>query len=169
LAGRRFGSWEALNEWLLTWCVTVADQRIHGTTHEKPIERFVSENLTPATRPAYRYEQVRVRKVPADALVSIAAARYSVPVNYVGQTVTVHEGAADYQIFCDSRLIARHEKSARHSVVIDPEHYRGLIRSGKLFDPASPPRWDPAYLGLGEVTVRDLSVYERLSQLGGEL
>jgi transposase len=169
LAGRRFGSWEALNEWLLTWCVTVADQRIHGTTHEKPIERFVSESLTPANRPAYRYEQVRVRKVPADALVSIAAARYSVPVKYVGQTVTVHESATDYQIFHDSRLIACHDKSARHSVVMDPEHYRGLIRSGKFPDAPSPPRWDPAYLGLGEVTVRDLSVYERLSQLGGDL
>jgi hypothetical protein len=71
---------------------TVADQRIHGTTHEKLIERFVSENLTPANRLPYRYEQVRVRKVPTDALVSIAAARYSVPVKYVGQTVTVHRG-----------------------------------------------------------------------------
>jgi hypothetical protein len=71
LAGRRFGSWEALNEWLFTWCVTVADQRIHGTTHEKPIERFVSEGLTAVgNRPAYRYEQVRVRKVPTDCLVS---------------------------------------------------------------------------------------------------
>jgi transposase len=168
LAGRRFGSWEALNEWLVTWCVTVADQRMHGTTHEKPIERFVSEGLTPANRPAYRYEQVRVRKVPADALVSIAAARYSVPVQYVGQTVSVHEGATEYQIFHDTRLIARHEKSARHSVVMDPEHYRGLIRNGKLSNAPSPPRWDPAYLGLGEVTVRDLSIYERLSQPGGE-
>lgn len=169
LAGRRFGSWEVLNEWLLTWCVTVADQRIHGTTHEKPIERFVSENLTAATRPAYRYEQVRVRKVPADCLVSIAAARYSVPVKYVGQTVTVHEGACEYQIFHDSQLIARHQKSARHSVVMDPDHYRGLIRSGKLSDAPAMPRWDPAYLGLGEVTVRDLAVYERITQAGGDL
>jgi len=168
LAGRRFGSWEALNEWLLTWCVTVADQRIHGTTHQKPIERFVSENLTPANRPAYRYERVRVRRVLADSLVSIAAARYSVPVQYVGKTVTVHESAADYQIFYDSRLIARHEKSARHRVVMDPEHYRGLIRRGKLSDPPSPPCWDPAYLALGEVSTRDLSVYERLSDFGGE-
>jgi transposase len=169
LAGRRFSSWEALNDWLMTWCVAVADQRIHGTTHEKPIERFVSENLTAANRPAYRYEQVRVRKVPTDALVSIAAARYSVPVHYVGQTVTVHEGAADYQIFHDSQLIARHQKSARHSVVMDPAHYRGLIRRGKLCDSPAPPRWDPSYLALGEVTVRDLSVYERLSECGGEL
>jgi hypothetical protein len=81
-----------------------------------------------------------VRKVPTDALVSIAAARYSVPVKYVDQTVTVHEGAYDYEIFHDSQLIARHPKSARHSVVMDPEHYRGLIRKGRLSDSPSPPR-----------------------------
>jgi hypothetical protein len=51
---------------------------------------------------------------------------------------------------------------------MNPEHYRGLIRSGKLIDAPSPPHWDPAYLGLGEVTERDLSVYERLAQCGGE-
>jgi len=52
---------------------------------------------------------------------------------------------------------------------MDPEHYRGLIRSGKFSGVPSPPRWDPAYLGLGEVTVRDLSVYERMSECGGGL
>ena len=109
-----------------------------------------------------------MRKVPADCLVSIAAARYSVPIQYVGQTVTVHESATDYQIFHDAQLIARHDKSPRHSVIMDPEHYRGLVRSPKLTEAGSPPQWDPAYLKLGEVAVRDLSVYERLGQNGGE-
>lgn len=170
LAGRRFSSWEELNEWLDTWCVTVADQRIHGTTHERPIERFSREGLTPVgKRPPYRYEQVRIRKVPCDALVSIAASRYSVPVRYVGETVTVHESATHYEIFHDSTLIARHEKAARHSVVMEPEHYRGLIRAGKLPCPATPPQWDPAYLRLGEVAVRDLSLYEAIVEQGGDV
>jgi transposase len=170
LAGRRFGSWEALNEWLLTWCVTVADQRIHGTTHEKPIERFVSEGLTAfGSRERYRYEQILVRKVPADCLVSIAAARYSVPVKYVGQTVSVHESATHFEIFHDASLIARHEKSRRHSVVMDPEHYRGLLRAGRNSSTQPPPpQWDPAYLGLGEVAVRNLAVYDTIARCGGE-
>lgn len=42
-------------------------------------------------RPPYHYERVCLRRVPADALVAIAAARYSVPVEYVGTTVSVHE------------------------------------------------------------------------------
>ena len=47
LAGRRFVSWDALNTWLEEWMATVADQRVHDTTHERPIERFARETLTP--------------------------------------------------------------------------------------------------------------------------
>lgn len=171
LAGRRFNCWEELNAWLLSWCETIADHRIHGTTHEKPIERFLTERLIPrANHPRYHYEHIRIRQVPSDSLVSIAATRYSVPVQYVGATVTVHEQAMHYEIFSDGVRIARHQKSARHSVVMDPEHYRGLIRT-KNSNPPTPlaPQWDPAYLALGEVTVRDLHIYERLSQSGSEL
>ncbi len=75
-----------------------------------------------------------VRKVPPDPLVSIAAARYSVPVRYVGATVMVHETATHYEIFHYNTLIARHQTADRHSVVMIPEHYAGLLRPG-LFRP----------------------------------
>jgi transposase len=47
LDGRRFRSREELNDWLERWSLEVADQRIHGTTHERPAERFAQEQLTP--------------------------------------------------------------------------------------------------------------------------
>ncbi|MBK9997118.1 MAG: transposase [Nitrospira sp.] len=131
LAGRRFASWDALNAWLQEWTVTVADQRVHGTTHERPIERFARETLTPlGSRSPYHYERVRLRRVPADALVAIAAARYSVPVEYVGTTVHVQESSRHYEIFHGGVCIARHAKSPRHAVVVDRAHYRGLPRAG---------------------------------------
>lgn len=168
LAGRRFGSWEALNTWLEEWAVTVADQRVHGTTHERPLERFAREALTPlGTRPPYRYEQVRVRRVPTDALVAIAAARYSVPVQYVGTTVSVHETSTHYEIFHDAVCIARHAKAARHAVVMEAAHYRGLLRPGLAAASATPPQWDPAYRHLGEVPVRDLALYAAIAEQGG--
>jgi len=40
LAGRRFDDLEGLNAGLLEWCLGVADQRVHGTTFERPAERF---------------------------------------------------------------------------------------------------------------------------------
>lgn len=163
LAGRRFGSWDALNAWLLAWCTTVADVRVHGTTHERPLDRFAREGLTPlGTRPPYRYERLRTRRVPSDALVAIGAARYSVPVQYVGTTVTVQETASHYELFAGDACIARHARAARHTVVMDPAHYASLRRP--VPPPAAPPQWDPAYRGLGEVVVRDLATYAAIAE-----
>ena len=40
LAGRSFASFEDLQRHLARWMVGVADERIHGTTKEKPSVRF---------------------------------------------------------------------------------------------------------------------------------
>ena len=170
LAGRRFNSWDELNGWLERWSLEVADLRIHGTTHERPIDRFAHEQLTPlGTRPPYHYQRVQMRQVANDALVMLGAARYSVPVEYVGKTVSVQESATHYEIFHQDRLIARHAKAARHSEVMEPAHYAGLLRAAGNPSPATPPRFDPYFSGFGEVMVRDLKLYEALSQNeGGE-
>jgi transposase len=168
LAGRRFASWDALNTWLDEWMATVADQRVHGTTHERPVERFARETLTPlGARAPYRYERERVRRVPADALVAIGAARYSVPVHYVGRTVTVHETATHYELYEGDTCIARHAKAPRHAVVMEQGHYQGLFRPGGAASPAGPPQWDPGYQPVGEVMVRDLAHYAAVVEQGG--
>jgi hypothetical protein len=171
LAGRRFASWEELNQWLERWSTEVADLREHGTTHERPIDRFAHEQLTPiATRPPYRYERVRTRRVANDALVAVGAARYSVPVDYVGMTISVHESLGYYEFFHDGKLIARHQKAARHSVVMEPAHYAGLLRVGGRARLGTPPRFDPCFGNFGEVMVRDLALYEAVSSgEGGEV
>lgn len=171
LAGRRFNSWEELNGWLERWNGEVADVRLHGTTHERPLERFAREQLTPlASRPPYRYEQVRVRRVATDALVAVGAARYSVPAEYVGTVVSVQESAEHYEFFHQDKLVARHPKAARHSVVMDPAHYAGLLRVNRQAALPPAPRFDPNFNRLGEVMVRDLALYEAASQYeGGEV
>jgi hypothetical protein len=163
LAGRRFASWAALEAWLEEWAATVSDLRVHGTTHERPIDRFARETLTPLGRqPPYHYTAPRRRIVAADALVAIAAGRYSVPVRYVGQTVDVRETATHYVIVAGGTCIAQHAKAGRHAVVMEPAHYAGLLRPA-----ASPitdaPQWNPAYHALGVVEVRDLAIYDTLS------
>jgi transposase len=170
LAGRRFSSWDELNGWLERWSVEVADVRVHGTTHERPIDRFAREQLTPlGTRPAYRYERVQRRQVANDALVTVGAARYSVPVEYVGKTVSVQESAEHFEFFHQDRLVARHHKATRHSVVMAPEHYAGLLRVTRRTALPTPPRFDPNFDRLGEVMVRDLALYEAASlSEGGE-
>ena len=170
LAGRRFSSWAELNGWLERWSGEVADVRIHGTTHQRPCDRCAREQLTPlGSRPPYRYERMRVRRVANDALVAVGAARYSVPAEYVGALVSVQESIEHYEFFHEEKLIARHQKATRHSVVMEPAHYAGLLRVGRETALPPAPRFDPNFGRLGEVMVRDLALYEAASQSkGGE-
>jgi transposase len=164
LVGKRFGSWAQLNGWLLEWATTIADTRVHGTTHQIPLARFAAEQLTPlAGRPPYRHERVRHRVVPRDALVAIDGSRYSVPVRYVGATVTIRELASGYQICLDDQPIASHPRLGRHRVAMEPAHYAGLLRpGGRSALPPAPPRWDPGYPAAADVEVRDLATYAAL-------
>ena len=169
LAGKRFGSWAQLNDWLLEWATTVADTRVHGTTHEVPLARFRAEQLTPlGSRPPYQQERVRPRIVPKDALVAIDGSRYSVPVRYVGATVRVRERADGYEICAGETVIAQHPRLGRHQVAMEPAHYVGLLRpgGGRSLLPPAPPRWDPGYPVEAEVAVRDLAMYAALVEGG---
>lgn len=164
LAGKRFGSWDALNAWLLEWATTIADQRVHGTTHEIPAERFAREALTPlGARPPYQWARVRRRIVATDALVSIAGSRYSVPARLVGATVEVHESAAGFAIQHADTVVAEHARRPRQQVVMDPAHYAGLLRVDRTPLAAAPPQHDPRYQHVGTVEARDLAIYEAIS------
>jgi len=136
LAGRRFVSWDVRNTWLEEWSGTVVDQRVHETTHERPIDRFVRETLTPlGARALYRDERAHVRRVPADVVVSIGTARYSVPVQDVGTTVTVRETITHSAVFTGTVCMARHAKAPRHAVVRDRTHDYGLRHPGGAHQP----------------------------------
>lgn len=164
LAGKRFLSWAHLNAWLLEWTTTVADLREHGTTHEAPLTRFAQEQLTPlGVRPPYQWAHVRQRVVANDALVSIAGSRYSVPARLVGATVTVHELASGFEIRHGDAVVAEHTRQPKRQVVMQPEHYAGLLRVDRTPLRAAPPQYDPRYPRSSEVVVRDLSIYEELS------
>ena len=168
LAGKRFHSWAHLNAWLLEWATTIADQRVHGTTHERPTDRFAREALTPLDgRPPYAFAHVRERVVANDALVSIDGSRYSVPAHLAGTTVTVREHATDFTIWQRDTLVATHARQGRQQVVMVPAHYAGLLRVDRTPLAAMPPQYDPRYVTSGDVAIRDLSVYERFAASSG--
>lgn len=163
LAGKQFRSWDHLNDWLLEWALTVADTRIHGTTHEVPRDRFARERLAPlGGRLLYHRERVRHRVVATDALVAIDGSRYSVPVHYVGETVAIRELLGAYEVLYQGRVIARHHRLGRHQVVMEPQHYAGLLRPRPGTTGPMPPRHDPGYPASADVAVRDLAVYAAL-------
>ena len=95
LAGRDFGSFGAMERHLEEW-MAEADARVHGTTHERPLDRFEREEkaaLRPLpSRPLPRRQQRLNRKVANDALVNVDTVRYSVPHRLVRESVEVQVG-----------------------------------------------------------------------------
>jgi hypothetical protein len=102
LRGRTFTSLEEESRHLLAWETTVADVRIHGTIRQQ-VAKVFAEVERPALLPlpAQRFPLFREgqRKVHRDGHVEVAHAYYSVPPEYLGQTVWVRWDGRVVRIF----------------------------------------------------------------------
>ncbi len=117
-----------------------ADARVHGTTHERPLDKFEREEkaaLRPLpARPLPRRQQRLKRKVANDALVDVDTVRYSVPHRLVRESVEVQVGEDEVRIFHASKLVATHARGKEpHGRVVDPAHWEGLWRA-RAVEPA---------------------------------
>ncbi len=170
LPGREFRDDLDLGEQLSEWMGTVADLRVHGTTHERPIDRFAREQgaLIPANpRRSFHLEARQSRIVASDYLVSFETNRYSVPFRLIGQAVEAHRQGDVLVIFHRGEVVARHRVLAgQHQLAILPEHGPGAVartarqRRSTLQEPRlllTPP----------EVEHRDLAWYEAVCHPGG--
>ncbi|WP_083458454.1 IS21 family transposase [Sandaracinus amylolyticus] len=147
IAGRSFTSFAALEQHLAEW-MREADERVHGTTHEKPSQRFArdeAECLRPLpARPIPSRHQRLERRVANDCFVDVDTVRYSVPHRLVRERVQVHVGDEHVRIYRGAELVATHRRSrAPHTIVRDPAHFDGLIRAASSTtrepDAAPPP------------------------------
>jgi transposase len=169
LPGRVFRDLEDFNEQLAAWLAEVADLRIHGTTHERPIERFAREaDLLARTReqPSFLQAMRRERVVAEDWLVSIDANRYSVPWRLIGKTVQIVRVGASWHILHQGELVAEHPVLAgRHQLRVNPEHGPGAVARNarkRFAEPSASSTSAPCAHGLHGVEVRDLAVYDEL-------
>jgi transposase len=168
LPGREFIDIEHLSEQLAEWNASIADQRVHGTTHELPIVRFERERealLPCAAQPSFALNARRSRIVASDYLVSYQSNRYSVPFSLIGQAVELQQHDQQLTIYHRDQIVAQHALSVgRHQLHIRPEHGPGAIARNRRSRYGS--ALGPAYQALEEeVEIRDLSCYERLTQL----
>lgn len=167
LRGRVFIDIEDLQAQLDEWNGTIADQRVHGTTHERPIDRFEREReaLVPITgQPSFGLAGRRSRIVASDYLVSFATNRYSVPFTLIGQTVELERCGGELAIYHRDRLVAQHALAAgSHQLVIRPEHGPGAIARNarrRLTCVTSSPALHPL---AEDVEIRDLAFYEQVA------
>ena len=131
LAGRRFASFASLEMHLADW-MREADHRVHGTTHQRPIDRFEREERS-ALRPlaGVKPHHLRVirRRVANDAFIDVDTVRYSVPYGLVRERVEVWVTGLDVRVLYDGVAVAAHVRSFEpHARVVDPAHHRGLWR-----------------------------------------
>src|SRR5262245_15067063 len=132
LAGRTFASFAALEQHLATWMIE-ADARVHGTTHERPCDRFARDEQTALrplpVRPLPRREQRLRRRVAHDAFIDVETVRYSVPYQLVRDHVEVAVDEQTVRIFHGPTLVATHARQREpHARVLDPAHVAGLWR-----------------------------------------
>jgi transposase len=169
LPGRSFRDDQDLAEQLAEWMTEVADVRVHGTTHQRPIDRFEEERallMPTAGHPSFRLEASQPRIVPIDYLVAFDANRYSVPFTLIGQTVDVRRRQGRVEISHRGRVVACHpELTGRYQIAILPEHGPGAIARNARQRYATPPV--ASFPGtMPAVEVRDLACYEVLSAGG---
>ena len=131
IAGHSFKSWEALEAHLVWWMREVADVRIHGTTEERPLDRFLREEVQ-ALHPLGEkapFVQVRelVRRVHSDLCVELETNHYSVPWRYIGEQVILQSESGELRILYGGREIARHLLClGRKQRIVDPRHFDGV-------------------------------------------
>ena len=165
LAGRSFDSFAHLAEHLLEW-MHEADRRVHGTTGERPLDRFEQQEraaLRPLpTNPLAMREQRHRRTVANDALVAVDGVFYSVPHRLVRERVEVALGDDRVRIFRGGVLVADHARSLEpRARVVDPAHWEGLWRKHDS-QPA------PQTSSMPTSLARDLSVYANYITHAGE-
>lgn len=134
LANRAFPSFAALKAHLITWAVNVADRRIHGTTRERPAERFERNErgaLRPLAGPPLAVRTQRLtRKVAAEGHVEVDTVKYSVPHRHVREQVTVVIDRSQVEIWLRGTRIALHNRCEEpHAHVRDPKHWEGLYKT----------------------------------------
>jgi transposase len=155
-----------LNHQAHAWMDGVANVRVHGTTGERPVDRFVREAspllpLPSAERvaPFMREE----RRVGRDGFVAWERGWYGVPWTWAGQAVQVTATEQTVELWVGSTRLAVHPRATRPGQrLVLPGQWAGLPR-GDARRPAGPLGQQRAAL---DVEARPLAVYDALVGAG---
>jgi transposase len=153
-----------LNARLRNWVWEVANQRVHGTTHQLIRENWEAEKQQLGGldgRPAYPYTEDEMRKVSRDAFVAWQSNRYSVPWQHAGREVWVREQAGQVEVHWRGDRIATHSLTAgKHRTIVMAEHHTGIPLSA----PRTPGKIQIHFREMApEVEVRPLAAYEAMA------
>jgi transposase len=130
LNGLELADFSAINPAARVWLDTVANVRIHGETHRRPIDLFAEERgkLRPLNSSPYDVAHIFSTRASSQFRIRLDTNRYSVPAEYANTRVTV-KAYPDRIVICrDEAIIARHPRSYdRRCDIEDPDHPKALL------------------------------------------
>ncbi|MFG1678517.1 IS21 family transposase [Micromonospora sp. NPDC049282] len=158
LPGRRFASPGDFNAQLTEWLVR-ANNRQHRMLGCRPVDRWDADRAAmlslPPVAPVVGWRQTT--RLPRDHYVRLDSNDYSVHPAAVGRRVDVVADADRVQVFCEDRLVARHDRCwAKHQSITDPAHRQAAA------DLRTAARQAPAPAVTTEVEHRRLADYDRM-------
>jgi len=120
---RTFTDLDDVNHQVLAWLDTTANQRVHQTTGEKPVDRFVKDALNPLPDPLPDYRETDSLTVYKDFGVRFDANVYTVPPRLVGKSVTLKADSRTVSIYYKEKQVAAHTRKWEKNLRIDlPAH-----------------------------------------------
>lgn len=132
--GRVFASLDDVREQAARWLAEVANERLHGTTRERPSDRLIVERprLRALPERAYDADVVLPVVVSKEARVRFDANSYSVPAELVGKSVLLRADERSVRVVHEGTEVARHERSFERRVHLeDPAHVQALLARRK--------------------------------------
>lgn len=163
----RFTDLDDLNRQAASWCAGIANQRLHGTTGERPADRLMRERplllpLPPAERLSPFLREPRT--VGRDGFVQWNGSWYGVPWHWVGKTVQVASSGATVELWAGEERIAVHPRALHpRQRLVAPGQWDGLPSGDGRPRPPRTAQQVPSI----EVERRPLTSYEAVLAPGG--
>jgi hypothetical protein len=159
LPGRSFEDVADFNRQLSGW-LRRANQRIHGTTRQRPAEAiFEDRGAMMAFPPVLPDPSWRSStRLPRDHYLRVESNDYSADPRFVGRRVEVQMTLEEVIVTCQGTVIGRHRRFlGRHQTLLSVDHARALRTMRE--EAAAVPAVET------EVEERDLSDYDRLTEV----
>ncbi|MDA2926819.1 hypothetical protein MYX78_06235 [Acidobacteria bacterium AH-259-G07] len=116
IAGRSYRDLDEANERALRWCREEIGLREHGTTHRKPYEVFLAEEvdqLQPLPVESFEAAQWKECTIHWDCHLIFEKCYYSVPYPYRGEQVWVRADQKMLRVYLNHQLIKTHVRVRR--------------------------------------------------------
>ena len=150
LEGYEIIDYPSLQRDAVLWRDVTANVRLHGTTHERPADRWAHERSLLQKLPERPYDTALAKSVQADsqAFIRFDTNRYSVPWSLAHKPFTLKVSPHSLRLYNAQELIVEHVRSYEKHLVFElPEHRKGLLAKRRSAQSA---KLTEAFQALGE-------------------